>query len=176
MVDKKIKGIEIIMFLIVVIVLSLAILNAYHISTVFYNMPIEQSYIYDTIFIGVLLTIGLMYIAVFVIYKNQKFIRAFILVRLFIPIVLCLYNIGYLVGLNLDSNYTYHFLTPVWIYALVNIGFMSLNIFIFGRVFYLKKYKKIINIYTVIIIVLYLIMFFTIISDSAVGLGLLDWE
>ncbi len=176
MVDKKLKGIELLILLIVIIMVALATLNAYYMSTVFYDMPLEQSYIYDTIFTGVLLTIGLMYLVVIIVYKKQEYARAYILLRLFIPLVLCLYSIGYLIGLNIDRAYTYYFIVPVWVYIIINFSFMIFNIGIFKKLFKLKKYSTLVNLYTVLITIIYLLIFFTIITDSAVPLGLFDWE
>ncbi len=176
MVDKSIKGIEIIVFIVVLIFLSFAFTNAYHISTTYFGMELEQSYIYDTIFIGVLLTITMLYITVYIIYKKQEYVRAYVLLRLFIPILLCLYDIIYLIGLNVDTSFTYQFLCSYWIFGIINIIFMIVNVLIFGKAYYLQKYNKILNVYTVILTLFYLLIFFTIITDSAVYLGLFDWE
>jgi len=179
---RKITGIEIVLIIVAIIFLALAPIDAYRISSVFRGMAMEQSYIYETNLMGVLLTLLLMYLVILVKYYNQRYQRAFIIVRLFPTILLCLYNIGYLFGLSIDSMrgvdsaFEYNFFVSWWLFGIINIVFMGFNVILFGKVYKSDKYKMAVNIYAVVLVIFYLVLFSAIITDSAVHLGLFEWD
>ncbi len=184
---KKLDGIEIIFIIASLITIMLAPINAYRVSSLFVGNEIEQLYIYETILFGVSVTIFLIYIAVFIKYNQKNYPRAYILIRLFPAIILCLYDIGFLIGLNFDSirhidnAFEYEMLMPWWAFTVLNIAFMTFNILLFKKVFILniemrmEKYQKLINVYSVVLIILYFAIFMTLVTDSANHLGLLEW-
>ncbi len=178
---KKLAGIEIIIIVVSLMVMGLAIVDAYRISSLFHGMPMEQSYIYDTTIFGVPLTIFLLYIVVFIKYKKQEDAKAYIMIRLFPSIIFGLYVISYLIGLNYENMrsisgaFTYELLVPLWVHIIFFIGFMSLNIYLFKMAFDKKWNQRIIDIYSGVLVVFYLILFSSVITDSASYLGLFEW-
>ncbi|MCK5761671.1 MAG: hypothetical protein KAH16_02100 [Candidatus Izimaplasma sp.] len=181
MVNKKISGIEILVLVVSLFVMFLAVVDAYRISSLFHEMPMEQSYIYETTIVGVPLTILLLYIIVFVKYKKQEYARAYILIRLFPAMLLSLYIIGYLFGLNYEDMrnvsgaFTYELLFPLWIHIIFFVSFMSLNTYLFYRAYETKSHKRPVDIYSVVLAIFYLVLFSAVITDSATYLGLFEW-
>jgi len=180
MVNKKISGIEIIIVVVSMLIMILGVGDAYRISTLFYGVPLEQSYIYDTTIFGIPLMIFMLYIIVFIKYKKQEYARAYILIRLFPSLLLGLYIIGYLFGLNYENfknisgAFSYKLLIPLWIHGLAFIAFMTFNIFMFYKFYENRVRKRLLNIYSVILVIFYLILFSAVITDSAGYLGLFD--
>lgn len=172
---KKITGIEIVFITIVLLMTGLAISNGYRIGVLYLGLDLDQSYIYETVLYIVPFTIILIYLAVLVKYASQKYARAYIVVRIFVPVVLCIYSLGYLIGLNLGTEFVYELLMPVWLFSIINILFILFNIWLFNKIYQLKKYKKITIVYSVFLGLFYLLVFSTIITDSAIHLGLLEW-
>ncbi len=178
---KKIAGIEIIFLVIVLLIIVLAPLNAYRISTYFVGRQVEQSYIYESVLYNVPISLLIFYIALYVKYKNFVYARAFVVRKLAIPIVLSLYIILYLTGLNwasirnVDDAFVYVFLIPIWAHLIFTVVFMTLNAVLLTKAYKLNKYKWVINIYTGFLVVIYLLVFSTVVTDSAIQLGLLDW-
>ncbi len=70
-VGKKLSIIEILVIVISLLVMCLAVIDAYRISSFFHEVPINQSYIYDTTIFSVPIIIILLYIIVFIkLYKK----------------------------------------------------------------------------------------------------------
>ncbi|MCK5762277.1 MAG: hypothetical protein KAH16_05210, partial [Candidatus Izimaplasma sp.] len=178
---KKVSGIEIVVVIVSILIMVLAVGDAYRISTLFYGMPLEQSYIYETTIFGVPLMIFMLYIVVFVNYKKQEFARAYILFRLFPSILLNLYIIGYLFGLNyehirnISGAFSYELLIPLWLHIIYFITFMSFNAYMLYKSYKNRAYKRLVNIYSILLVIFYLILFSAVITDSSSYLGLFDW-
>ena len=181
MVNKKISGIEALVIIISICIMALAVVDAYRISSLFFGMQMEQSYIYDTTIYGVPLTIMLLYIIVIIKYKKQEYTRAYILIRLYPSLLFGLYIIGYLIGLNLEDMrnvsgaFTYELLVPLWIHITFFVLFMSLNSYLFYKAYETNAHRRLINIYSVILGIFYLVLFSAVITDSATYLGLFEW-
>jgi len=179
---KKIAGIEIIFLVVVLLILILAPLNAYRISTYFVGREVEQSYIYESVIYNTPITLFILYLALYVKYKNFEYPRAYVIRKLGIPIILCLYIIAYLVGLNWDSirniedAFVYVFVIPIWAHVVFTILFMTINSVFLIKSYNGKKYKMFINIYSGVLVVIYLLLFSTVVTDSASDLGLLNWD
>lgn len=181
MVDKKLSGIEILVIISSLFVMAVAVIDAYRISSLFYGMPMEQSYIYDTTIFGIPVTILLLYIIVFVKYRKQEYARAYIMIRLFPSMLLSLYIFGYLFGLNyedmrnISGAFTYELLVPLWIHIVFFVLFMSFNVFLFFRAYVTESHRRPVNIYSVVLVIFYLVLFSSVITDSAIYLGLFNW-
>ncbi|MCK5761802.1 MAG: hypothetical protein KAH16_02755 [Candidatus Izimaplasma sp.] len=181
MVNKKISGIEILVIMGSLLVLFVAVIDAYRISSLFHGMPMEQSYIYDTTIFGIPLTILLLYIIVFVKYRKQEHARAYIMIRLFPTMLFSLYIIGYLFGLNYEDMrniggaFTYELLVPLWIHIVFFVLFMSFNVFLFFKAYVTKSHQRPVDIYSVVLVIFYLVLFSSVITDSARYLGLFNW-
>ena len=181
MVGKKLSKIEILVIIISILVMCLAVIDAYRISSFFHEVPINQSYIYDTTIFSVPIIIILLYVIVFIKYKKQEHIRAYIMIRLYPSILLSLYIIGYLIGLNyqdmknVSGAFTYELLVPLWLHIVFFIGFMSLNIYLFYTAYKTNSRQRFIDIYSVVLVIFYLTLFSSVITDSATYLGLFSW-
>ena len=172
---KKITGIEIVLIVVVFLMTALAVSNGYRIGVLYFGLDLDQSYMYETVIYIVPFTTIFIYLAVLIKYARQKYARAYIVLRMFIPVVLCMYSLGYLIGLNLGTEFAYELLMPVWIFCLLNLLFILFNIWLFNKIYQLNKYGGITIAYSVILSLFYLLMFSAIITDSAVHLGLLEW-
>ena len=178
---KKLMSIEIIVIIVSFIVMGLAIIEAYRISSLFHDVLIDQSYIYGTTLIGVPVLILLLYIIVFITYKKQEYARAYIMIRLYPSMLFSLYIIGYLIGLNIEDMrnvsgaFTYELLVPLWFHFIFFGGFMSLNVYLFYRAYESKSHRRPVDIYSVVLIIFYLVLFSSVITDSATYLGIFGW-
>ena len=178
---KKIAGIEYILIGLVIVFILMGPIEAYRISTTYFNMELEQSYIYETTLIGVPLALFLIYVIAYVKYKKHFSQRGFVLTRLFYPLVLSWYIIGYLLGLNWENfkgtidAFEYEFVLPFWGMLVFNLLFMLFNVVLFGFGYKMKKYHMALNIYSVILVIFYILMFSMLINDSAAHLGLFSW-
>ena len=181
MVENKISKIEILVIVISILVMCLAVVDAYRISSFFHEVPINQSYIYDTTIFSVPIIIILLYVIVFVKYKNEEHIRAYIMIRLYPSMLLSLYIIGYLIGLNyqdirnVSGAFTYELLVPLWLHIVFFIGFMSLNVYLFYIAHKTNSRQRFVDIYSVVLVIFYLTLFSSVITDSATYLGLFSW-
>ena len=170
---RKITGIEIIFISVALMILTLAVLNGNSMGNLYLGNEDAQSYVFSTVLFGVPVTLFMFYIAIFIKFYKRDYERAYIIIRLFLPIMFCLYGLGYLVGLNLDSTFTYNMLIPWWLFTLLNISFMILIVYLFHRAYKLEIYNRQVIIYTVLLGIFYLLMFSAIITDSAVYLGVI---
>ena len=88
----------------------------------------------------------------------------------------------YLFGLNIDSMigvdsaFEYGLLMPWWVFGIGNLLFTVFNIILFGKCYRSDKYQRVIVAYSVILVLFYIVLFSTVITDSAVHLGLFEWD
>lgn len=181
LVDDKIKGIEIVLLVISLILLSLAPLNAYRISTTLYGLHYEQYLLYESLVIYVLVTVLAIYLGVIIKYMKQKHVRAYVILRLFPPIVIMLYSMLYLIGLNIGDQFEYSIIGPNWVFITFNLLFMGLHIYVYVKIFYseksmITKYRILINTYTVLLTMLYMSLLSIVIINSALELGASAWH
>lgn len=170
---RKITGIEIIFISIALMILTLAVLNGNSMGNLYLGNEDAQSYVFSTVLFGVPVTLFMFYIAIFIKFYKRDYERAYIIIRLFLPVMFCLYALGYLIGLNIDSTFVYNMLLPWWLFVALNILFNIGNVYIFHRAYKLEIYNKQIMIYTVILGIFYLLMFSAVITDSAVYLEII---
>ena len=167
------RGINLLILFTSLASLVFAIINAYRLSNVFSGMLLEQIEIYNSTLGDIFLLLVMISIAIFVKFRKQDGVKAYVLVRMYTVTMLSIYIPLYLIGLNIGEDYTYSLLMPWWLLGILSIIGVILSIGFVSKSYLAGKYKDFINLFSVLVTLGYFYVFFTIITDSAALLGVL---